>query len=196
MNSLDIIILVVIVWFAFFGLYRGLVRSVLNLVGVICALFFATLWLPHTSSFLQKYLPLPDAQMGFIAFVALFILIVVAFRIAAKIIQEGLKLVLLGWVDRVGGLLFGFLKGALLVSALLWVFALFPQTDSVQKIQDDSQLSPWVKPTLPLLYDGIVKVFPAAESFSEKMDDTIEQTKSKIKTIEKLKEGKEELLGE
>lgn len=196
MNSLDIIILLVLIWFTGFGLYRGLVRSVLNLVGVICALFFATLWLPHTSSFLQKYLPLPDAQMGFIAFVALFILIVVAFRIAAKIIQEGLRLVLLGWIDRVGGLLFGFLKGALLISALLWVFALFPQTDSVKKIQDDSRLLPLVKPTLPLLYDGIVYVFPAAESFSEKMDDTIEQAKSGVKMIENVNEGKEKLLGE
>jgi len=191
-NILDIIVLIILIWFAGHGLVYGLIRSVFNLVGVIAALFVATLWLPIVSNFLKNHLPLPETQIGFISFVLIFIAVVVGFRLSAKILHEGLKIVLLGWINRVGGLLFGFLKGALLASGLLWLIGLFPLSESIQKMQEDSVLSSRIKPVLPLVYDGIVTIFPSANNFEKKMQGTVEQIKTGVRISNDLQKLKKE----
>jgi membrane protein required for colicin V production len=129
MNWLDIVIIVIIAVSAFMGLRIGLIKAVLSLVGVIVGVILAGLF----------YVPLSE-QLSFIphegaAKVVAFIIILVGIMVIASILAWLLKLavslVMLGWVNRAGGAVFGLVLGAIFCSALLAIWAKFVGAETI-----------------------------------------------------------------
>ncbi len=121
MNWLDIVIIVSIAITTFVGLKIGLIKAILSLVGLIVGLVLARLF----------YIPLSE-QLSFIpqaalAKVAAFALIMLGTMIIVGVLAMILKwiasMMMLGWVNRIGGAVFGLMLGLILCSALLalWV---------------------------------------------------------------------------
>jgi len=121
MNWLDIVIIVGIAITTFVGLKIGLIKAVLSLVGLIVGVVLARLF----------YIPLSE-QLGFIpqatvAKVAAFAIIMIGVMIIAGVLAMALKWItsamMLGWVNRIGGAVFGLLLGVIFCGALLalWV---------------------------------------------------------------------------
>ncbi len=123
MNWLDIVILVIIVIATFLGLWIGLIWAALFLVGIIVGVFLAG----------RYYIPLSQ-HLSFIgdeaiARVAAFAIILVGVIVVALLLALLLKwltsLVLLGWVNRLGGAIFGLLLGTLFCGAVLAIWVKF-----------------------------------------------------------------------
>ncbi len=121
MNWLDIVIIVGIAITTFVGLKIGLIKAVLSLVGLIVGVVLARIF----------YIPLSE-QLSFIpqaalAKVAAFALIILGVMIIAGVLAIVLKwitsVMMLGWVNRIGGAVFGLMLGLILCGALLalWV---------------------------------------------------------------------------
>ena len=121
MNWLDIVIIVIIAISAFIGLKIGLIKAVLSLAGLIVGVILARLY----------YVPLSE-QLTFIsqvtlAKVAAFAIIMIGVMIIAGILAMILKwvasLIMLGWVNRIGGAIFGVILGVIFCGTLLalWV---------------------------------------------------------------------------
>ena len=121
MTWLDIVILAVIGVATFMGLRTGIIKAVLSLVGLIVGVTLAG----------RYYIPF-SAELTFIsspewAKVVAFIIIVAAVMIVARVIAGVLKKIasalMLGWVDKIGGGVFGLVLGATSCGALLalWV---------------------------------------------------------------------------
>ncbi len=123
MSWLDIAIIVVIGITAFVGLKNGIIKTVLTLAGVIVGVILAGLF----------YVALAD-RLTFIpqetlARVAAFAIILIAVILIASIIAGVLKwlasIVLLGWVNRLGGAFLGLIMGAIFCGALLAIWTKF-----------------------------------------------------------------------
>ena len=121
MNWLDIVIIVGIAITTFVGLKIGLIKAVLSLVGLIVGVVLARLF----------YIPLSE-QLSFIpqaalAKVAAFVIIMLGIMIIAAVLAMALKwiasVMMLGWVNQIGGAVFGLLLGVILCGTLLalWV---------------------------------------------------------------------------
>ncbi len=121
MNWLDIVIIVAIAITTLIGLKIGLIKAVLSLVGLIVGIILARLY----------YVPLSE-QLGFIpqatmAKVVAFAIIMLGVMIIAGVLAMVLKwitsVMMLGWVNRIGGAVFGLVLGAILWGAFLtlWV---------------------------------------------------------------------------
>jgi len=121
MNWLDIIIIVALAINAFIGLKIGLIKAVLSLVGLIVGIILARLY----------YVPLSE-QLAFITQAAIakaiaFAIILIGVMIIAGVLAMALKwltsVMMLGWVNRIGGAVFGLVLGALLCGAVLalWI---------------------------------------------------------------------------
>ena len=121
MNWLDIVIIVAIAITTFIGLKIGLIKAVLSLVGLIVGVVLARLF----------YVPLSE-QLGFIpqatvAKVVAFAIIMIGVMIIAGVLAMVLKwitsVMMLGWVNRIGGAVFGLVLGAIICGAFLalWV---------------------------------------------------------------------------
>jgi len=123
MNWLDIVIIVIIAIPTLIGLRIGMIKAVLSLVGVIVGIILAG----------RFYVALAE-QLTFIpqdnlAKIAAFAIILVVVMIIAGVLASVLKwiasVVMLGWVNRLGGAIFGFVLGAIFCSALLAIWAQF-----------------------------------------------------------------------
>jgi membrane protein required for colicin V production len=160
MHWLDIVILVVIAISAFMGLRIGLIKAVLSLVGVIVGVILAGLF----------YVPLSE-QLSFIphagaAKIVAFIIILVAVMVIASILASLLKwavsIVMLGWVNRAGGAIFGLVLGAIFCGALLATCAKFL---GIEAIISDSRLAAVLLHYFPIVLTLLPDEFNAVRSF-------------------------------
>lgn len=123
MNWLDIVILVILAISVLTGLKTGIIKAILSLAGVIVGVILAG----------RYYMALAE-QLTFIpqenwARIAAFALILIGVMLIAGILAGILKwlvsLVLLGWVNRLGGAVFGFVLGVIFCAALLAIWVKF-----------------------------------------------------------------------
>ncbi|TET25353.1 MAG: CvpA family protein [Dehalococcoidia bacterium] len=123
MHWLDIVILVALVITTLIGLKIGLIKAALSLAGLIVGVILAG----------QFYVPLAG-QLTFIpqatvAKVVAFAIILLGVMIIASILARFLKwaasLMMLGWVNRLGGAIFGLVLGAILCGAFLAIWVKF-----------------------------------------------------------------------
>lgn len=118
MNLFDIIILAVLIFFALKGLVRGLVNEAASLTGLILGGWLAYHYYPALSTPIRTVLHLPVHVSSFLAFMLLLLVTGVVAHIAGNVITAALKLVMLGSLNRLGGILIGTAEGALLLSLL------------------------------------------------------------------------------
>ena len=123
MGWLDIVILVIAGIATLIGLRIGIIKAALSLTGLIVGVILA-----------GHYYPLLAKQLTFIpqagvAEVVAFAIILIGIMIIASTLAILLKWVasaiMMGWVNHLGGAIFGFILGALLCSALLAIWVKF-----------------------------------------------------------------------
>ncbi len=121
MNPLDIVLIVVLVIPALVGLRRGLIKAALSLAGLIVGVVLAGYFYEPVSK-LFGFINNQD-WANILAFVLILVLVIVAATVLARFLKFAVSVVMLGWVDHVGGAVFGFLLGAIFLGALLatWV---------------------------------------------------------------------------
>lgn len=103
---IDIIVIVLLVMAVFKGLSKGLIVAIFSflayLVGLAAALKLSTLMAEYIGTNVeisQRWLP-------FIAFFVVFAVVVLLVRIGAKAIEGAVKMMMLGWLNRLGGVFF------------------------------------------------------------------------------------------
>lgn len=118
MNMFDIVILVIVSFCLVRGLFRGFIREVSSIVGVIAGFYGAGTYYPLVDPLFSRWIENPGFRK-MLAFFLLFCGILVVINLLATLIRYLLNIVFLGWVDRLCGLVFGGAKGVLLVAVLL-----------------------------------------------------------------------------
>jgi len=120
MSWLDIAIIIVIAISTVLGLRTGLIKAVLSLAGVIVGVILAG----RFSTSLAGQLTFIDSAA--IAEIVAFAIILIGVMIVAAVLASLLKwvasAVLLGWVNYLGGAIFGLAMGAIFSGALVAIW--------------------------------------------------------------------------
>jgi len=160
MNWLDLIIIVLLAISTLMGLRTGIIKTVLSLAGVIVGVILAG----------RFYLALSE-QLTFIpqenvARIAAFAIILIGIMLVAGILASVLKwltsIVMLGWVNRLGGALFGLVMGAIVCSALLAIWAKFLGSEGTI---NESGLAILLLDRFPMVLALLPEEFDAVRSF-------------------------------
>jgi len=117
MNWLDIIIIVALIVPVFTGLMQGLIKAALSLVGIIVGVVVASNYYENLAGVLG-FISNEDVA-NIVAFIIILAVVFIIANMIAFFLRATIKALLLGWVDRVGGAVFGFVMGAIFISALL-----------------------------------------------------------------------------
>ena len=115
MNLIDIIILSVLCFFAVKGLVRGLINEASSLAGLLAGGWLAYRFHPLLAIPIKSALHLPAHLSSFLAFIIILLTIGISAHIVGNIVTAALRLVMLGSLNRLGGLLIGITEGALLL---------------------------------------------------------------------------------
>ncbi|MFA6903771.1 MAG: CvpA family protein [Gallionellaceae bacterium] len=130
MTQFDYIVLVIIVLSVLLGWWRGLVYEILSLLSWITSYFVAKAWVAELAPYMPSVLE-SEALKSAAAFMAAFITTLILCGIAAWALNKLIKSFGLDWrTDGVLGAFFGFMRGLILVLAVVLIAGLtkLPQT--------------------------------------------------------------------
>ena len=121
MNYFDIILCIPLLWGLYKGLTRGIVKELASLLAFILGIYGAV----HFSELLQPTLhvktSINESLLPIISFTATFIVIVFLVRLLGLMLNKIVNMVALGMISRLFGGVFGLLKTAFIIGALLLV---------------------------------------------------------------------------
>jgi membrane protein required for colicin V production len=124
MNAFDIVVGVILVYGLIRGLFRGLVKEAASVIGALGGFLAAYSFYGIVAGYLSGVVSSP-AYRNLLAFLIIFCAVVVVVNVLAIVIKYLLKIVFLGWLDRLGGVVLGFVKGALIVAVIFLALTAF-----------------------------------------------------------------------
>ena len=151
----DLIIAVLIITSAIYGLYRGLIRELISLIAWVLAFFLAILFSPNFANIIDPAWGGETLRLIF-SFSAIFVGVLIVSRVIQFIVRNFLSLVGLGSFDRFLGFVFGIARGVVISTILLVLFIeLFPTNSWVENSKVSTYLLAYESLVVDLL--GVAK---------------------------------------
>ncbi len=162
MPWLDIVILVVVAVATFTGLRIGIIKAALSLAGLIVGVVLAGRCyapLAERLTFIQQ-----DSVADGVAFAIILIGVMIVTSVLASLLKWAASAVMLGWVNHLGGAVFGLFLGAILCGALLTIWVNFLGMPEIIK---ESNLAIILHDRFPSVLALLPDEFNAIRSFFE-----------------------------
>ena len=141
MNPFDILIIVILGYSLIRGLFRGLVKEVSSVIGVFGGFYAAYTYYQLLADLLSRLIH-DESYLNILSFMIIFCTVLIVVSVLGVIVKYLLNIAFLGWVDRIGGVIFGLAKGILIVSVIfISLTAFLPKGSAFIK---DSVLAPHV----------------------------------------------------
>ena len=122
MNYLDAILGIILIVSAINGFSKGFVEELAGLVALVLGIWAAIHFSDLVGEFLTTSFNMTFKHLHIVAFIVTFIGVVILVHIIGSIVNKMVKAIKLGFLNRLAGLAFGAVKGALILSVLLVVF--------------------------------------------------------------------------
>ncbi len=150
----DYIIIAIIVISMIISLFRGFVRESIALAGWILAIWVSIFFMHPFALFINPYLSLPPSILSLVSFAVLFIITLIISALVGSLASTLVDKSGLSGTDRSIGMLFGILRGILIVGVLVLLagFTLIPQDPWWKEsilISHFQQLAVWMQGFLP-----------------------------------------------
>lgn len=169
-NPIDIICVIVVLSGFYYGYTRGIIGTVLTVLGYVLGVIFAFKLIPLTTSFLQQLFNNENPLMAVAAFITNVAVIMFLLRLLANGIEGILNAVYLGMINRLaGGAMMG-LFSAMIFAVLLW-FANKAQLIKQETLEGAATYKPFLEKLPRIARSGIVRLKPF---LTEAWDDSID----------------------
>ena len=124
MNPFDVFIIIVVCYSIIRGLFRGLVKEVASIMGVLGGFYAAYSYYPMVAKLIAGLVQDP-AYRNILSFLIIFCAILIIISVIGVVIKYLLNVAFLGWIDRLCGVFFGMIKGVLVVTVLFIILTTF-----------------------------------------------------------------------
>jgi membrane protein required for colicin V production len=139
MMLIVLLILVIVLISVIIGIVRGFVKELSAIVGLILGIYIAALRYPMLEKYIIKIITNPSITKV-VSFIIIFLVVFFLIIVLGLLLQKAIHLIMLGWLDKLLGGMFGIIKG-LIISWLLLMLATAVYPNSVYSIQK-STLAP------------------------------------------------------
>lgn len=175
---LDLVLVVIFILAAIKGYQRGLIVGVFSLVAIVIGLAAAIKLSAVVAGYMGKTVKISEAWLPVISFAIVFIIVVLLIRMGANMIQKTVEIALLGWVNRLGGMLLYMVIYGIAFSVILfyaeqvqWV-----QPNTIQKSITYSFIQPWG----PKVINGLASVIPVFKNMFTELQSFFDGVAKKI----------------
>lgn len=156
MNYIDIALGILLIFAAIGGFKKGLIAEVASLAALILGIWGAIKFSYITSEFLVENFNLQTDYLNLISFAVTFVVIVILVHIIGSAVTKMVDVVMLGFINKLAGLVFGIVKSALILSIILVVF---------DKIDEDVHILPEKTKANSRMYEPIRSFAPTIFPF-------------------------------
>ena len=165
---IDIVAVALFILAVFKGYRKGFVVAVFSFLAFVIGLAAAVklsalvaVYLKASTNISQKWLPV-------LAFALVFIIVVLLVRLGAKAIEGALNMAMLGWANKLGGILF---------YGLLYLFVFSIVLFYAEKLQlvkastmETSIIAPYIRPLGPKAIDALGWIVPAFKNMFAELE--------------------------
>ena len=160
MNWLDIIILILVVVATVIGLKIGLIKALLSLAGVVVGVILAGRYYSGVAEHLTFISQPSIAKIAAFAIILIVVMIIAA--VLASLIKWAISAMMLGWVNRLGGAVFGLVLGMIFCGALLTIWVKYV---GISGLVHESALADLLLNSFPLVLALLPAEFDSIRSF-------------------------------
>lgn len=168
-NWVDLLVVILLIRSSYVGFTKGFGWELFRFIGYLSTAMAAVYFYEYTSQLLGDYFPVMHSFANLICFTGLYAGILFIFKFINLLIEKIIKIETISTVEKIGGLLLGFLRGAILISLLLISLVFTPIPYFEKSIKERSYTGQVVLKTVPFLYDKLGAIFPALK-FSQRND--------------------------
>jgi len=122
MSFLDIVLGALLAWGLFKGLKNGLFVELASLIALIAGIFGAIHFSYIAADYLSQQMSWEDKYIQITSFLITFIIIVLLVHLAGKLLTKIADFAMLGLLNKIAGGIFGALKVAIILGAVLIFF--------------------------------------------------------------------------
>lgn len=132
MNLVDILIWVVLLIFVVKGFLKGFIKEASALLGFLAGVWAAFKYHHVLANAIWPFIHLPQKIALVLSFIFIFVLLGLLFYLCGYLLTVVCKVMLLGAINRVGGMIFGLLEGAFLLSMVLYFGTAKPVPEKIK----------------------------------------------------------------
>lgn len=177
--TIDIVYLVILLIAVVKGLQRGLIVAVLSVIALFVGLAAAIKLSAVTASYLHDSLHLAVKWLPVLAFVLVFVAIVLLIRWAASAMRSVGQAVMIGWADRICGVILYVTLYTSIYSVILF-YANACSLLSAESVAD-SKTYPVLKSWAPTLVNGLGAIIPLFRDMFTQLEQFFEHIATLIK---------------
>ena len=134
MNILDIILLVCFVPAIFQGIRKGFIAQAVSIISIILGIWASARFANVVSDWIAQYITASEQVLRLVAFALILVLVFLVLAALGKMLEGVIKLVMLGWLNKLLGVVFALLKTGLIVGLVIMAFSSL--NDSFKFVQE------------------------------------------------------------
>ena len=175
---IDLIFAVIIILAIIKGYQKGLIIAVFSIIAFIIGLAAALKLSAVVADYLKDSISVSAKWLPFIAFAIVFFIVLLLVRLGGKLIEKTFQAVMLGWLNRIGGIL---LYAALYI-IILSIFIFY--AEKLQLLQPATIKSSvtynFIQPWGPIVMDNFGKLIPPFKDMFTELGSFFNSLSNKI----------------
>ncbi len=182
MHILDIIIGIFLLAFVINGLRKGLIQSVLGLLGLILIIVLIVKVGTPVKFMLIQELGINEIIAMILSYILIVIFIVIIIRLVGWILGNIISVLNAGCLDKILGMIFGFLNGVLIIAIILILLDISPIRKTVRNATRDSVAVQYIRKFTHIVDSNFpdteklkIPIEKSMEDLDKKFTETIEQ---------------------
>jgi membrane protein required for colicin V production len=178
---LDLIYVVILVLALLHGYRRGLVVGLFSLIAIIIGLAAAMKLSIVAGEYIGKAIKISEKWLPIISFAVVFLLVVLLIRWGARAIEKAVEMVMLGWVNKLGGIIFYAAIYTIVFSVLLFYAEQMNllQPETINKSVTYSFVQPWG----PKAINGFGAIIPVFKDMFGELEKFFDNIAGKISAL-------------
>ncbi len=178
---LDLVFLVLMVVAIFKGYQRGLIVGIFSFVAIITGLAAAIKLSTVVAGYIGQAVNVSDEWLPVISFIVVFIIVAILVRLGANAIQRTVEIAMLGWLNRLGGII---LYGALYITIFSVLVFYAEQVHLIkQQTIDKSVTYSFFQPWGPIAINGLGSVIPVFRDMFTELEKFFSNVSQKISNL-------------
>ena len=175
---IDIIVAIILILAVIKGYRQGLIVALFSAIAFIIGLAAALKLSAVVADHLGKAVKVSDKWLPIISFAIVFLIVVLLVRLGAKFIQKTVELAMLGWLNRLGGILL-YAGLYILIFSILIFYAdqlgfIKPETKNASVTYN------YIQPWGPQLMDGLGKIIPIFKGMFADLEEFFDSVSKQV----------------
>ena len=187
-NWIDFLIVVILVRACYIGASRGFGQELFGSLGAVLALILSMRYFEQLGQIIAYFSPieLPTLLANALGFVAIAFGIIFIFKIIEAFSGKVVKVEFHSFINKMGGVVFGLLKGCLWISLLLLFLFMLPSSYLENSIRSKSLTGEYFLKIGPAIYMKLIEYISGSGPQETKKEDILDHIIAQKSSVKKV----------